>query len=667
MPGSSGLAPPERTVESASSAADHSEQGEKDKLIRDFLKVLKVAFKMAAIYNLDHPAFKTTINDLEDKLESLFRFLNPVSIGFTPRSLFVDNRFWEGERTYLDLAQLFHFRKIKRLEIRSGIPLGELMRFAAKITLPLKEFIKLGGAQSVLKKENIIHINLEVLDYGQLLQGEGEEIKDIWPYLLMEAVEEDDHQKLDQLAVSFEKVIGRFNTEDLIQNEELHRNFAKFFSYLKETAEGKHRLCAKNLLKSLLACQKTPAESKFEHLKLLISDLTEQDLASTLWEEIIGNDKFDSLSFTIFTRIIDRERHKKISTSLRELFHSDEPQNRRSEVETKIKTLLSGMSGQLLSEIYRQTLSNLLTEISFEKKMAFDLEALQKDYRYSLLNLLAKESQREFAAKELDRIAEEWEGIAKARDLEYLSCLLEVLQNQSQELAGEPSFQKASRSLSELVEGYILEGDDQPKLYLFIERLKESVFDRAHYLDKILRERKVTPTLLRAYFGFFAPYLADFKAGLKRIASDSQLLEKIAQSLSRIDSPISLAILKHLYLLGEARVKIRVLKAMQSLHEFDEGFLFPILESKDRHIQGEALVLLMRNDRTRHVAFAKLLNLQSPYGLRNKKLLRHLRVVEEKNLRDARPFLESLAKRGDFWNRKVRAEARRLLEKWDEG
>jgi len=209
---------------------------DRDGLIQDFLRTLRVAFKLGAIYSLEHPAFKKTIDELMVKTEALFLYISPLSIGFTPHSLFVDNRFWEGDRTYWDLAQVFHYRKVKRLEIRPGIPHSEFLRFASKFMLPVKAFIQEGGALNILKKENLIHISLDILDYSQLLVGEGEEIKDIWPYLLMEAVEEDDGQKLDQLAVSFEKVIGKFNTEDLIQNEELHKNFIKFFQYLKETS-----------------------------------------------------------------------------------------------------------------------------------------------------------------------------------------------------------------------------------------------------------------------------------------------------------------------------------------------------------------------------------------------------------------------------------------------
>src|SRR4030066_389336 len=362
MPADAGDATHERPDGSAPVAPALSGPVGKDELIRSMTRALRVAFKMAAMYNPDHPAFKSSVNELMAKLEAVFVHISPLSIGFSPHALLIDNRFWEGERTYMDLAQLFHFRKIKRLEIRPGIPHAEFMRFASKIMLPVKSFIKEGGAQAIIKRENIVHISVDVLDYSQVLLGEGEEIKDIWPYLLMEAVGGSEEGKLEQLAGSFGKVVGKFNTEDLIQNEELHKNFGKFFHYLKETSEEKHRVASKQLLKTIVSARKTPTETKFENLKLLISDLGEEDLASTLWAGIIGNDKFDSLSFSIFSRVIDKERHKKISTSLHALFHTDNPRNRRAETESKIRILPSGASSQLHSEIYRQTLSNLLTE-----------------------------------------------------------------------------------------------------------------------------------------------------------------------------------------------------------------------------------------------------------------------------------------------------------------
>ena len=640
---------------------------EKDELIRSMARALRVAFKMASMYNSEHPAFRSSATELMAKLEALFVHINPLVIGFSPHALLIDNRFWEGDRTYMELAQLFHFRKIKRLEIRPGIPHAEFMRFAAKIMLPVKSFIKEGGAQAILKRENIVHIAVDVLDYSVLLQGEGEEIKDIWPYLLMEAVEEDDGVKLGQLAGSFERVVGKFNTEDLIQNEELHKNFAKFFQYLKSTSEEKHRVCAKQLLRTVLAVRKTPTESKFENLKLLISDMTEDDMASTLWEEIIGNEKFDSLSFSIFSRLVDKERHKKIATSLRGLFHTDNPKNRRADVESKIRILLSGTSSQLHSEIYRQTLSNLLSEISFEKKLVLDHQLLQRNYRFLLLVVLSQEPAGGAAAAALRRVAEEWERVVQEEDFEFLLSLFDVLESRAGELGGEPGFEEARRRLAEHVEGCLLRGESRAELDRFVAKLGRSLHEWAAYFDTLFEDRVVSPSLLRAYFRFFPDRLDELLAKLRKKTPDGELLGKMADSLKSVDEPVSIKVLKKIFEAKDPGVKVRVLQAMQSLTAFDEAFLFRGLDKKNELVQAEALLALLRNERTQHVAFSKLFKIQSPYGLRNKALLRHLGLVERYDMRAAAPFLQPLAERKDFWNRKVRQEAARILEKWHAG
>jgi hypothetical protein len=664
MPADGGDATRERADASAPAAPSAAIPTDRDELIRSMARAMRVAFKMASMYNADHPAFKSSVNDLLARLEALFAFVNPLSIGFSPHALLIDGRFWEGERTYMDLAQLFHFRKIKRLEIRPGLPHAEFMRFASKIMLPVKQFIKEGGAQAIVKRENIIHISVDTLDYSVLLQGEGEEIKDIWPYLLMEAVEESDATKLEELAGSFGKVVGKFNTEDLIQNEELHKNFAKFFHYLKTTSEEKHRVASKQLLKSIVSARKTPTESKFENLKLLISDLSEEDLASTLWEEIIGNDKFDSLSFSIFSRIIDKERHKKISTSLHALFHSDNPQNRRAETESKIRTLLSSVSAQLHSEIYRQTLSSLLDEISFDQKLALDHALLQRNYRFLLLVMLSQEGQKEPAGTVLGRIAEEWERVVQEGDFEFLLDLFDILESKSADLAGTPAFDKALRSIAEHVEGCLLRGETQTELDAFVDKLGRSLHDWEAYSATVFKDRIVTSSLLRACFRFFPDETEAFLAAIKKKSSDSELLGRIADGLKLIDTSVSLETLKKVFDAGDAGVKVKALQAMQNLKEYDEAFLFPILEKKNELIQAEALILLMRNERTKHVAFTKLFGLASPYGIRNKALLRNLGIVDRYGLREAAPYVAPLAERKDFWNRKVRQEAERLMEKW---
>ncbi len=635
--------------------------------ILDFLKILRLAFKMATIYNRDHPAFKRTVDELMASLEKVFKVVSPLTIGFSQNSLLIGEQFLASDKTTAELARLFHFRKIKRLEIYHGIQAQELLRFISLLTRPVQEIIRQGGVPALLRQETFAHIRLEVLDYSQLLRGEGDEIKDIWPYLLLEAVTENDRNKMDQLAETFERVVGWFNSEDLVQNEELHRNLIHFFHHLRDTAREKYSRCARELLKSLMAARKLPAESRLESLKQVISSLNEQDLASTLWEEVIGNEKFDSMSFSVFTRIIDREKHRTISTNLKELFCRDEPRNRRAEVEKKLKSLLYGTSGQLLTDIYRQTLASLLTEISFEKQITFDHRQLRRNYRFILLNLLSREEQKETALLRLGRILEEWATITEEKDLEFLRALLTVLKEKASLLAGEPDYEKILSSLSAEVEEAVLRGETCPELDDLIVRLPASSHGPDVYLNRIFVEKQVTAHLLKAFFRFFNDSLPVFLDRVERRAADSLLLERIVAGLRTVNLPVSLTVLKKIFLVADQNVRLQVLRAMQNLSEFDEGFLFPILSSRDRQLKAEALALLMRYERTRHVAFIRLFNLPSPYGIRNRKLIQHIQMVEEKNLREARPFLMKLARRRDFWNRRVREEARRVLEKWDEG
>lgn len=639
----------------------------KDEAIKDFFTTLRVTFKTATIYSMEHPAYRKSVDVLLAKAAALLEFSNPLAISFTPNSLYLDNRFWENEKIVVELARIFHFRKIKSLEIRQGITLDELMRFVSKITLSLQEFIKEGGAQNILKKEKIMHIAVEELAYSQLLKGEWEEIKDIWVYLLVEAVQENNNEKLEQVAEIFEKVVGGLDTEGLIQSEELQKSFYKFFKYLRETREDKYRNCSKGFVKTLLAGKRMGPESKLDNLKLMISEMSAGDLASTIWEEILYDDKFDSLSFSIFSKLIDNERHLQISTSLKELFQSDNPFNKKPEVEQKIRSLLRGKSSLYISEIYRQTLANLLREISFEKKIFFDHHLLKANYRFALLNVLEKETQRDVQARYLERIQEEWEQIAEDKDLEHVKCLLQVLQKKEKDLTAEPAFQKIRKSISELVENLILNGEDLPDFDYFIKNMKESIFERKIYLEKMFKDKMVTPSLLAAFFSFFTQYLFEFNAYLKQKAADSRFLENIADSLKFIDTRISLVNLKNIFSLGDINIKFRVLKSMQNLTVYDEKFLFRILDAKDICIRAEASVILIKNEQLRQAALEKLLSIESPYGLRNKKLLRNMKLVEEMNIREAWPYLKILSRRKNFWNKKVREAAFRNLEKWGEG
>ncbi len=638
----------------------------KDEALLRLFQSLRLAFKNATMYKMDHPAFVRCVEDLKGRVEDAFTHISPLSVGFTPRSLFADGRFWEGEKTFRELGMLFHLRKIKTLEIRPGVTIDELMRFSTQLTLPLGEFVKLGGAGEILKKGKILHVSVEELDYKELLEGNGEEIKDIWPYLLQEAVDENDAEKIIDIAESFDRVVDKLNTADLVVDENMNRNFSRFFAYLKENNATKYRSCAKNLIKSFVTDKNVNLHSKLDNLKLLITDLKEEDLASTLWEEIISDESFDSLSFSIFSKLLETDRHKGISASLRQLFQTDNPLNRRPEVEEKVKALLSGTSGQFISEIYRQTLRSLLKDIHFDKKIVFDHEQLAVNYRYILLNVLARETDVSRMAAPAERLLGMWDEIAGRGDFEFLSMLQEVLLSKRAAGPKAPALLKVEEALGECVERAVLDEEASPYFDQLISGLSESRFGLDVHLQKIFSENRITPFILRAYYRFFKERMDTLTSRLKEKRQDRPFLDRIILASKAIDSSLSQTILKAVYGVGDESVRDEALKAMGCLSEIDKDFMFAILRSPRTSLKSEALVILASRDATRKRALDRFLRFQSPYGILNKRLRAHIQIVESRDLRQAAGHLERLGRRKSWWNRSVRKEARRVLEKWNE-
>mgnify|MGYP000191618771 CR=1 FL=1 len=72
---------------SGSAGAGQSTGLERERGLLDFLKILRLTFKMASIYHQDHPTFKRTVEELMTSLEGVLQFSSPLLIGFSPNSL----------------------------------------------------------------------------------------------------------------------------------------------------------------------------------------------------------------------------------------------------------------------------------------------------------------------------------------------------------------------------------------------------------------------------------------------------------------------------------------------------------------------------------------------------------------------------------------------------
>jgi len=640
---------------------------DKEEALKEFLKGLRVALKTVLIYHPEHSAVIRAVEELKKKIDALLPWINPIKVGFAQQSLHIDDKFWENDRLYLETAKAFHQRKIKSLEIRQGIDIEELTAFVGNFSLSAKEIAQRGGFKNILGEEDVLNLSVEELDYSQLLKGEGEELQDVWSYLLHDALDEDNPEKLDELADHFDRVVYKLNPDEIAQVGRLRENFSRFFSYLKENNEVKYSKCAKDLVRAVIRDKNLSSEANLEKLKSMVAGLPEKELAALLHEEIISNDQFDALGLSVFSKLTEGDQDNKISSHLSQLFRQDLSKTAIPEFKDKIKRLLFGTETSLISENYRKALGLLLEGVTYEKTRNFDANLLRKSYRFLLLNLLDKAFQKEAAIDLLELVRKEWKNIIDENDLDYLKNLLETLQKKERYLSGQPLARKIEELAANYVEKAILGGAERPIFDYFINAFKTGTLDGNLYFRTLFTSKQITPYILRAFFKFHPDLMLYFNINLQQHASDSGFLGRLIENLQNVDSPLSLTALQNIFALDNPEIKIRALQAMQRLPRCDEKFLFHLLRKGDAIFKKEALAVLVKFDSLRPRALQRLLALPSFFGLQNQALLEHLRIVKELHLTQARSLVAPLARRRLAWNKKLREEARRLLEEWDAG
>ncbi|MBN1225077.1 MAG: hypothetical protein JXB23_17645, partial [Candidatus Aminicenantes bacterium] len=331
----------------------------KEETLKDFLNNLKVSFKNASIYGAEHPAFLNSIERLKQRIERLFGFFIPITLGFTSRSVYMDGRFWERGQLFLELAKIFHLRKIKNIEILEGITTDELINFITRLSISPRDVIKSGGPQKIMEGEDLQHLNFEELDYSELLKGEGEEIKEIWLALLQEALETKDEQKILELADTFEKVIKAYELDEITESDDVVESMSEFFAYLENLESEKFQDCAKEFIHTVMRNRKILSESESDKLEKISQNFKEKDLATTIWEEILTNENFDSLNFKIFSTLVKKDKQEGVAHFMANIFRKSEPLRSNPKITNKMEELLSDSSSPMISEIYRNTLAAL--------------------------------------------------------------------------------------------------------------------------------------------------------------------------------------------------------------------------------------------------------------------------------------------------------------------
>ncbi|MBM3310440.1 MAG: hypothetical protein FJY80_02915 [Candidatus Aminicenantes bacterium] len=603
---------------------------DKDGALREFLTELRVTLKNISLFQAGHASIVLAAGELKRKIDELHHFLSPVKVHFLPHGLRVEDRVLDDHPLYRDLARIFHHRKVKSLAIDQGVELYELLAFLSPFAIPAKDVVAQGGLNRLLEGKNILHLRLDDLDYSPLLKDDGEEVADAWAYLLQEA------PKAGQEGLS-------------------------------EEAKAAISRRAANLLREVIRRESVVPDGVQDEVKAAVSLLRPDDLAAVLHEEIVADAGFDGLSFKLFSKLTDGDPRSVIAPRLADLLGRDLASPSGPEVVGKLKKLLAGGEPDAASDNYRKSLERLLQSAVPAEGRRAESAPVGPNYRSLLLNLLDRETQEEFAAALVEDMAAEWADKGDAEDFPLLQEVLGTLAKKEKLLAGRPAARRLRQAAVRFAERSLLAGETRPEFEALLAGEVRGILEPEAYLEAIFGARRVDPSLLGTYLRFHPKSLVAFEARLETGAGDAPFMTYLLEVLEKLDGPAKFPFLKSIFTRGGREVKIRALRALGSAAGTEEAFLLSLLGHEDLALRREAYLALAKTARSESRAVEAFLAAASPFGIRNSTLIENLAILRETGPgRTVGPVRRLARKRGP-WNRKLRKEARRVLEAWNAG
>lgn len=638
---------------------------DKEEALQEFFRSLKITFTTATFYSKDHPVFLKSVKDFKEKSDALLVFLNPIRIYVAASYLVLDGMTYDKTGLHDELAVMFHNRKIKSVEIKWGITLEEIVALMAGISLRPKEILRAGGISSVTKLGKNTHLAIEELDYSQLLKGKGEEVKDIWAFMLNQAIEKEGPCEMDGLADSFEKIYENFKVTDFAADKQLFKNTEIFKKWLKENYKDKYDKFNKTMLKIILKEKEASGADNLDQIKKFCQDINSSQISDVLYEEVLNNDNFHVSTFKFLSQFFGRNKNQEVFASLEGKIKETKDLKNKARANKFIKELfLSDES--LISESSRYSLASLIETISLENKYEFNRNFLDINYQYILLNLLAQEKDPEILKQIVENLIGEWDKIGQNRDWLYLKNLLETLKNSGkQNVSNADIFKVLEDKIFLLAEDAIIANEAPEYLEYFIEMMETSAKGEDFYMEKIFSENIIHQNILKIFLKVFPGKLTIFLEKIKSKRQDVEFMEEIIKNLKSTKLGAVYKIYEAIYSFSNEFIKIEVLKAMRDLPELDSEFLFGIIEKENAYLKKEALFILMRDESAKKRVAVALFSKANFFGIKNKVIQENLSLIEELGLKEAAEYLVVLSKKIFFWDWEVKRKAKQILRSWN--
>lgn len=638
---------------------------DKDQALTGVLKELKISLNNASIYSHEHPFFVKSVEKLKGELDKILKTMVLLRIGVMPHSLVIDGNNWDKEKLHRDLAEFFHRRKIKAIEFKEGMGLGELITFLMAINMPAEEILNRSGLANILKTEGVRHIIAEDLDYSPFLDTEGTQDENIWNSLLNRDLQKTDSISMESIENNFINITKRIKTKDLLTNERLRSNITKLLDYLKDADRDKFKECSRALVRAIVKEKALSKEEDFEKVKSFFKDMSSSELSQAIWEDIVSDKDFDPASFNVFSSLIAKDKEQDVAQEFANRFEENkEDLKDNPQALDRVRELLASSSTAGVSEVYRKALVSFLSGEEFKEGVHLDRGLLKINYRLTLLNSLVAEESGEGAQVIIDEITKELKGGDIKDNIDFIKNTLKAIEVIfDQGVSFSDMLLGLRKEISGLIEDAIIKEEAGFEFSQLIDGFKELNHPGDFYLKKIFDDSIVNGPILRLFIKFFPQESDAFNKRLQKRSYDVNFIKQMIDSIKRIDSKFSLDVLKNIFSFSNAFIKGEVLGAMNELSHRDYEFLLSILRGPDVFLKKGALQCLVDDSKQAKKAAGIMLAFKNPLGIHSVMLSANIQMIEEVGLKDARRYLQHLAQRRFFWNKGVRERAKKALRK----
>jgi hypothetical protein len=621
-------------------------------IYQDFIKKFKVALTNCSVYFPQHPIFSQSVNNFKKNINLIAQDEPFLFIKVKPKALIINGKNLEERNLYKDLAAFFHRRKVKSIKIKKEITEEELSKFLVNISSSEKNILAKGGIKKILKENEVKNIEINELDYSQLIKGEGKVIKDVWGYLFSF---QDIQGGKDEFENNLEETTTQHGVKDVLGDEQLSQQLLDSFSKLQSGDKEKFKKALNRLIKLILKNKDLKNIKNKSKLKNLFSQVNGEDLAHLLFNILKSNQSLDSSTFKLFSTLVPPDTHQKTADKL----SRNIKENKEKINIDKINNLFSSFDEQEIIPIYQKKLSlDNLSGVS-KKELSFDYNHLHQNYRLLLLDLFFYETDGFRLGLILEKILLEIEKDF-LENIEFVNKFAKIYTKKTIDTSSK-ELNSTIKKIWSQAEKNIFKANDFSNFIFLTKVLDATTLDIHFYLGKI-EEKKFNPLVLRLFFKFFPKQIDKLYEKIKDKRKDFNFLKKIITDLKLCNHFAALGLLKGLFNLVPISVKIKILDIIKNYYQCDQHFILPLFDSQSFYLRKKSVEMAVKFPQLHKQIAQKLLYLSNYFGFNSKIILENLEIINQNYIPQAKPFLNKLAKMNFFWNRQIRKKAKQVLE-----